>query len=41
VLAYARRSLPLGVTVGALLAVILAMMYAPVVFGGKSLQAPL
>jgi hypothetical protein len=35
------RSLRPGVAVGALLGIILAVFYAPVVFGGKSLQAPL
>lgn len=36
-----RRFLRPGVAVGALLGVILAVFYAPVAFGGKSLQAPL
>lgn len=36
-----RRSLRPGVTVGVLLGAILAVFYAPVVFGAKSLQAPL
>ncbi len=36
-----RASLPPGVAVGVLLAAILIVFYAPVVFGGKSLQAPL